>query len=130
MFDHLDVLLPEPEDHWPQVRFLVNGEDVIEGSVGPDGRGRSPMAQFPAVGASGLRATDEPRRVNLGEPACDGGCCGYLSAVVQRIGEVVLWTDWELPVGATRPLEYAFEAARYEAELDRAEADPRWRSEH
>ncbi|MBD0691582.1 hypothetical protein [Streptomyces sp. CBMA123] len=129
MFDRLELVLPQPDDRWPLVRFLVNGEDVIEGSVGSDGRGRSPFAQFPVAGASELRATGEPRRVNLGEPECDGGCCGYLSAVVQRIGEVVLWSDWELPDGATRPMEYTFEAAAYEAELARAEADPWWRPE-
>ncbi|MER7667128.1 hypothetical protein ABTY61_01530 [Kitasatospora sp. NPDC096128] len=127
MFDHLEIRPAERGARWPLARLLVNAEDVIAESVGPEGRSRSLSALFPLTRPSPLRAGRRPRRVNLGEPDCTGGCCGYLSAVVQRIGDVVLWSDWELPVDATRPLEYTFEAARYEAELDRAEADPWWR---
>ncbi|MFJ9696028.1 hypothetical protein [Kitasatospora sp. NPDC101183] len=125
MFDHLEILLPEPGHRWPQVRFLVNGEDVIAGSIGPgdEAHGRSVQALFPVGEPSPLRATGQPRRVNLGEPDCTGGCCGYLSAVVRRIDDVVLWSDWEMPWEAVRPLEYTFEADAYEAELARAAAD-------
>ncbi|KJS52429.1 hypothetical protein VM98_31500 [Streptomyces rubellomurinus subsp. indigoferus] len=123
MFDRLELRVVT-DRRSSQVRFLVNGEDVVEESIGPgtDGRGPSSVLLFPPDGPSPLRATEEPRRVVLGEPECTGGCCGYLSAVIRRIADVVLWSDWELPADATRPLEYTFDAAQYEAELTRAAA--------
>ncbi|MGA5820108.1 hypothetical protein ACPC54_19855 [Kitasatospora sp. NPDC094028] len=128
MFDHLEIRVTDRRR--PQVRFLAAGEDLIEESIGPgaDGRGLSPVRQFPLDEPSPLRAAEEPRRVVLAEPECTGGCCGYLTAVIRRIGDVVLWTDWEIPADSTRPLEYTFDAAQYEAELARAAADPWWRS--
>ncbi|GGU70586.1 hypothetical protein GCM10010502_22650 [Kitasatospora aureofaciens] len=50
--------------------------------------------------------------MNLGEPGCTGGCCGYLSAVVQRIEDTVPRSDRQLPVDAARPPEYTLEADR------------------
>ncbi|MET8629358.1 hypothetical protein ABZW30_37445 [Kitasatospora sp. NPDC004669] len=47
--------------------------------------------------------------------------------MVQRIGDIVMWSDRELPADATRPLEFTFEAEQYGAELARIEADPWWR---
>ncbi|MFD9511257.1 hypothetical protein [Streptomyces mirabilis] len=47
--------------------------------------------------ASLLRATSEACRLELGEPECTGGCCGFLSIVVQRFGDIVQWSDWEVP---------------------------------
>ncbi|MFD0505176.1 hypothetical protein ACFQ0G_24390 [Streptomyces chiangmaiensis] len=44
-----------------------------------------------------LRATGEARRLELGEPDCTGGRCGFLIVVVQRFGQVVQWSDWEVP---------------------------------
>ncbi|WP_329569714.1 hypothetical protein [Kitasatospora sp. NBC_01266] len=127
MFDRLGIQVLAPGPRFAaQTRFWVNGEDLVEQAVGPGGYGPSAVSVFP-VGRPGLlRATGEPRRVELGEPECTGGCCGFLSAVVQRFGNVVRWSDWEVPADGTRPLEFDFEADRYEAELARVEA-PGWR---
>ncbi|MFB8087380.1 hypothetical protein [Streptomyces sp. NPDC055992] len=54
----------------------------------------------PAVGRSRLmnclpadprlpRATSEARHLELGESECTGSCCGFLSVVVQRLGDIV-----------------------------------------
>ncbi|GHE35992.1 hypothetical protein ACFUZA_22115 [Streptomyces cellulosae] len=73
---------------------------------------------------SPLRATGEARRLELGEPECTGGCCGFLTVVVQRCGGIVQWSDWELPAKApTRLLDLHFDADQYDAEVARAEAD-------
>ncbi|MGV9639972.1 hypothetical protein [Streptomyces sp. NPDC003514] len=65
--------------------------------------------------------------MELGEPECTGGCCGYLSVVVQRFGEVVQWSDWEVPYApAPTPPEFHFEASWYDAEVARVEVDRSW----
>ncbi|MGA4985388.1 hypothetical protein [Streptomyces sp. GESEQ-13] len=44
--------------------------------------------------------------------------------VVQRCWGIVQWSDWELPAKApTRLLDLHFDAAQYDAEVARAEAD-------
>ncbi|MFF8638916.1 hypothetical protein ACF052_32520 [Streptomyces pilosus] len=48
--------------------------------------------------------------------------------VVQRFGEIVQWSDWEVPwagrTSAPYPLpELYFDAGQYDAEVARAEAD-------
>ncbi|MGV9318399.1 hypothetical protein [Streptomyces sp. NPDC003660] len=58
----------------------------------------------------------------LGEPECTGGCCGYLSVFVRRCGDIVEWSDWEVPEGGVRPPTFHFDAGRYEAEVARASA--------
>ncbi|MEU9852312.1 hypothetical protein [Streptomyces sp. NPDC047974] len=107
------------------VRLCVNGEDVVEEGAGPGARGVDVDRMFPPGAPSPLRATRRPRRVDLGEPDCTGGCCGFLSAVVQRHGDVVQWTEWLVPDGESRPPERDFEADAYDAELARAEAELR-----
>ncbi|MFJ9923107.1 hypothetical protein ACIRSF_27895 [Streptomyces rubiginosohelvolus] len=127
MFDRLEVrVLPPGRRFAAQMRFLVNGEDVVESAVGEGGRGPYAADVLPADGPSSLRATGEPRRVELGEPECTGGCCGFLSVVVQRFGGIVQWSDWEVPYMEMRPLEFHFDADQYDAELARAEADRSW----
>ncbi|MFF3458563.1 hypothetical protein ACFYXH_30440 [Streptomyces sp. NPDC002730] len=59
----------------------------------------------------------------LGEPECTGGCCGFLSVFVQRFGDIVQWSDWEVPSGEAAPPEFHFDADQYYAEVDRASAD-------
>ncbi|ARF81949.1 hypothetical protein ACIG0C_36960 [Kitasatospora aureofaciens] len=128
MFDQLEIrVLPPGRRFAAQVRFWVNSEDVVGSAVGEGGRGPYAADVLPADGLSPLRATGEPRRVELGEPECTGGCCGFLSVVVQRFGGIVQWSDWEIPhLETTRPLELHFDAAEYDAELARAEADRWW----
>lgn len=74
MFDRLEIaVLPRGARFPAQLRFWVNGEDVVEQAVGPGGRGPLAAEALPAGLPGPLRATSEPRRVRLGEPECTGG---------------------------------------------------------
>ncbi|MGW6570457.1 hypothetical protein [Streptomyces sp. NPDC054975] len=132
MFDRLEIqVLPPGPRYVAQVRFRVNGEDLIEDAVGEGGRGPYAADALPADRTSPLRATGEPRRLELGEPDCTGGCCGFLTVVVQRLGEVVQWSVREVPWAAHTPApgplpEFHFDAIQYDAEVARAEADRWW----
>ncbi|WP_206324893.1 MULTISPECIES: hypothetical protein [unclassified Streptomyces] len=124
MFDRLEIsFAPVSFESHRLVRLRVNGEDVVDDGAGPGARGLGVDRMFPLDAPSPLRATSEPRRVDLGEPDCTGGCCGFLSAVVRRHGDVVQWTEWLVPDGESRPPELDFEADAYDAELTRAEAE-------
>ncbi|MFE6225028.1 MULTISPECIES: hypothetical protein [unclassified Streptomyces] len=133
MFDRLEIsVLPPGPRFSAQVRFWVNGEDVVEEAVGHGGRGPYAAEALPAGRPSPLRATGEARRLELGEPDCTGGCCGFLTVVVQRFGEIVQWSDWEVPWPAHTavphpPPELHFDAGQYDAEVARAEGDRWWR---
>ncbi|RZU37161.1 hypothetical protein EV284_2318 [Streptomyces sp. BK022] len=130
MFDHLEIkVLPRGPRWRPQLRFWVNGEDVVEEAVKEGGRGPYAAELLPVDQPSPLRATSEPRRLELGEPDCTGGCCGFLSVVVQRCREIVQWSDWKVPFAPAPPLpEFHFEASQYEAEVARVEADRSWQA--
>ncbi|MFF8731917.1 hypothetical protein ACF073_36385 [Streptomyces sp. NPDC015171] len=135
MFDRLEIKVLPPGPRFPaQLRFWVNGEDVVEEAVGEHGRGPYATDALPTDCPSPLRATGEARRLELGEPDCTGGCCGSLTVVVQRFGEIVQWSDWEVPGAAHTPVphpppELHFDASQYDAEVSRAETD-RWWQEH
>ncbi|MFH9689359.1 hypothetical protein ACH4RG_01205 [Streptomyces sp. NPDC021019] len=121
MFDSLEIgVLPRGRRFPPRLRILVNGEDLVAGSVGAGGRGPLVADALPAGGPGLLWATGEARRVELGEPECSGGCCGYLTVVVQRLGGIVQWSDWEAPYEEDAPLDLHFDAEQYDAELVRA----------
>ncbi|MFI7285315.1 hypothetical protein ACIBRY_01375 [Streptomyces anulatus] len=123
MFDHLEIgVLPRGCRFAASLRILVNGEDVAAGAVGEGGRGPLVADALPAGGPGLLWATGEARRVELGEPECSGGCCGFLTVVVQRLGGIVRWSDREVPYGEGAPLEFHFDAGRYDAELVRVGA--------
>ncbi|MGA4980064.1 hypothetical protein [Streptomyces cinereoruber] len=132
MFDRLEIrVLPPGPRFSAQLRFWVNGEDVVEETVGTGGRGPYAADALPANLPSPLRATGEARRLELGEPDCTGGCCGFLTVVVQRFGEIVQWSDWEVPWAAHTEMPYPppelhFDANQYDAEVTRAEADRWW----
>ncbi|MFE0463901.1 hypothetical protein ACFW1A_32065 [Kitasatospora sp. NPDC058965] len=120
MFDRLEIrVLPQGPRFAPQLRFWINGEDVVAAAVLAGGRGPYASDLLPGDPdrPGPLAGTAGPRRVELGEPECTGGCCGFLSLVVQRLGGVVQWSDWEVPADGTRPLEYHFDAVAYDAEL-------------
>ncbi|MBM7055884.1 hypothetical protein [Streptomyces durocortorensis] len=123
MFDRLEIsLVPSGPRFRAHLRILVNGEDVVAGAVGDGGRGPLVADALPAGGGPGvLWATGEARRVELGEPECSGGCCGFLSVVVQRFGGVVQWSDWQVPYEEVAPPEFHFDAERYDAELARVD---------
>ncbi|MFJ2217015.1 hypothetical protein ACIQVO_19680 [Streptomyces sp. NPDC101062] len=127
MFDHLEIrVLPPGPRFAAHLRFRVNGEDVVAGAVGEGGRGPYASEMLPVGRPSPLRAVGERRRLELGEPECTGGCCGFLSVAVQRIGDIVWWSDWQVPHLEVPPPECHFEACQYDAEVARAEED-RWR---
>ncbi|MEU9165691.1 hypothetical protein AB0D29_36130 [Streptomyces sp. NPDC048424] len=133
MFDRLEIRVLAPGPRFAaQVRFWVNGEDIVEEAVYEGGRGPYAADVLPTGRPSPLRATAEARRLELGEPDCTGGCCGFLTVVVQRFGEIVQWSDWEVPRPSPLapdpypPAELHFDASRYDAEVARAEADRWW----
>lgn len=121
MVDRLEISVVPPGPRFGAwLRFLVNDEDVVAGAVGEGGRGLF------AVGSAGaelgpLRGTGEALRVELGEPECSGACCGFLSVVVQRFGDIVQWSDWQVPYAESAPPEFHFDADQYDAELARVD---------
>ncbi|MEU7731961.1 hypothetical protein [Streptomyces griseus] len=120
MFDVLEIgVLPQGRRFPPSLRMLVNGEDVVAGAVGDGGRGPLVVEALPAGGSGLLWATGEARRVVLGEPECSGGCCGFLTVVVQRLGGIVRWSGWEVPSTGDALPEFHFDADRYDAEVRR-----------
>ncbi|PKT70427.1 hypothetical protein CW362_24625 [Streptomyces populi] len=124
MFNRLEVGTLPPGPRWAaQLRFRIDGEDVVAGAVGEGGRGPFAEEALPADGPGPLRATDEGHRAVLGEPECTGGCCGYLSVFVRRLGGIVEWSGWQVPEGGARPPVFLFDAGRYDAELTRALTD-------
>lgn len=128
MFDRLEIkVLPRGPRWAAQVRFWINGEDLVAEGVDEGGRGPYAADVLPDDRPGPLRATGEARRLVLGEPECTGGCCGFLTVVVQRCGGLVQWSDWEVPAGgpyapAPRLPDFHFDADRYDAEVARAEA--------
>ena len=128
MLDQLEIRVLSPGPRFAaQLRFWVNGEDVVAGAVGEEGRGPFATDAVPVGLPSPLQATSEARRVELGEPECTGGCCGFLSVVVQQLGNIVHWSGWEVPYApAALPLEFYFDASQYDAQLARLEADRWW----
>ncbi|MEV5295388.1 hypothetical protein AB0K64_29695 [Streptomyces sp. NPDC053741] len=130
MFDRLEIrVLPARTRSDTEVRFWVNGEDLVQTVFGEDGRGPYAADALPAGSPSLLRATGQARRLELGEPHCTGGCCGFLAVAVQRVGESVQWSSWEIPRGTgalePQPPELHFDASQYDAEVARAES-ARW----
>ncbi|MFG2772019.1 hypothetical protein [Streptomyces sp. NPDC048350] len=132
MFDRLEITVLPPGPRFPaQLRFWVNGEDLVDMGVGEGGRGPYAADALPVGRPSPLRASGEARRLELGEPDCTGGCCGFLTVVVQRCGGIVRWSDWAVPwvaltPGRHPPPELHFDAGQYDAEVVRAEADRWW----
>ncbi|MFH8926950.1 hypothetical protein ACH4D4_07835 [Streptomyces pristinaespiralis] len=127
MFNRLEVAVMPPGPRWAaQLQLWVDGEDVVTPLVGVGGRGPFLQEALAAGRDGALHATGRSRRVVLGEPDCTGGCCGFLSVCVQRLGSLVEWSGWEVPYREVAPSPFHFEADRYDAELARAAADPAW----
>ncbi|MEW2128438.1 hypothetical protein AB0891_32500 [Streptomyces sp. NPDC007259] len=108
-----------------EARILVDGRPLV-----PEYFGRGPAnAPEELLDTGLLRATDEPREVQLAEAYCTEGCCGALYVTVRRDGDQVVWGGWRCPVppGGKREMpEIRFEAAAYDAEIARAEGDDGW----
>ncbi|MGK5730252.1 hypothetical protein [Streptomyces sp. URMC 124] len=111
-----------------ETRLLVDGRPLV-----PEVFGRGPANPPEHLLDTGrLRATAEPREVQLAEAYCTEGCCGALYVTIHREGEHVVWRDWRrpltLPAGRPAPglPEYRFDAGAYDAEIARAESDRSW----
>ncbi|MEU3494614.1 hypothetical protein ABZ747_14135 [Kitasatospora cineracea] len=126
MFNRLEIEVRAGVRSAAEVRVRVDGEDLVDATAGPDGFGAHAPWLLPAAGDGPLRATGEARRVELGEPTCTGGCCGYLAAVVRRHGALVVRSDRETPADEPGLPDFHFDARQYDAELARATADRWW----
>ncbi|MFF9567773.1 hypothetical protein [Streptomyces sp. NPDC014685] len=109
-----------------ETRILLDGRPLV-----PEVFDRGP-AHSPAhlLDSGLLRATDEPREVQLAEAYCTEGCCGALYVTIRRDGDRVVWSDWRTSLSWTSSElpEYRFDAAAYDAEVARAENDHAWAS--
>ncbi|MDQ0847037.1 hypothetical protein [Streptomyces sp. V1I6] len=127
MLNRFEIRVMPPGPRWPaQLQLWVDGADVVAPAVGGGGRGPFLHEASAAGRDTALHATAEGRRVVLGEPECTGGCCGFLSVFVQRLGDIVDWSGWEVPYREVAPPAFHFDAGRYDAELARAAVDPAW----
>ncbi|MEU7011983.1 hypothetical protein [Streptomyces sp. NPDC046332] len=109
-----------------ETRVLIDGRPVVPEAFGP-GPGNAPEE---LLDSGGLRATAEPREVQLAEAYCTEGCCGALYVTVQRDGDHVVWRDWRRTQSGRRGQPelpaYRFDAPAYDAEIARAENDHSW----
>ncbi|MGW4381502.1 hypothetical protein [Kitasatospora sp. NPDC004531] len=104
-----------------ELRFLVDGRDVLESGFAEGHLGPHPAALLGPY--SPLLPGPEPHEVQLHIAGCGEDCCGALYATVRRDGGSVVWDGWRNPriEGLDLPA-YRFDAGRYLAELDRAGA--------
>ncbi|MFE5523269.1 hypothetical protein ACFQ9Q_36955 [Streptomyces virginiae] len=116
------VVVHGPEDDdGIETRILIDGIPLVPALFGK-GRGHPPEY---LIDSGRLRATAEPREVQLCEAYCTEGCCGALYVTIRRDGDEVVWDGWRGAVGPPPPA-YRFDAAAYDAELARAEQDHSW----
>ncbi|MEU8618944.1 hypothetical protein [Streptomyces sp. NPDC048623] len=125
----IEVLSRDPDDGDPlETRFLLDGEPLVPAVFGR-GAGNWPEYFF---GDERLRATEEPREVQLAEAWCSEGCCGALWVTIVREGDEVVWRDWRhperLPGGEPAPVlpAHRFDTVAYDAEVARAGTETRW----
>ncbi|QMU74303.1 hypothetical protein GXP74_36555 [Streptacidiphilus sp. P02-A3a] len=122
----VETTVRDPADPDPvEARLLIDGRPLV-----PEAFGKGPAHSPEYLLDSGrLRAAVEPREVQLAEAYCTEGCCGALHVTIHREGDQVVWRDWRRPpTRRPRPElpEYRFEAADYDAEIERAENDRSW----
>ncbi|MFD7864432.1 hypothetical protein [Streptomyces sp. NPDC059783] len=126
----IEVVAGDPVDREPvETRILVDGRPLVP-ALFPWGPAEEPEA---LLDSRALRAGEEPHEVRLAEAYCTEGCCGALYVTVRRDGDAVVWENWRrpctppLPPGVpAEPAALRFDAAAYDAEIARAEADTVW----
>ncbi|MEU9860781.1 hypothetical protein AB0D99_07895 [Streptomyces sp. NPDC047971] len=123
----VEVAVRDPADpDVAETRILVGGRPVLPEAfdLGP---GNAPEE---LLDSGRLRATSEPREVQLAEAYCTEGCCGALSVTVRREGDQVVWRDWRRTQAGRRGQPqlpaYRFDGAAYDTEISRAENDHSW----
>ncbi|MFE5677795.1 hypothetical protein ACFQ7B_05395 [Streptomyces erythrochromogenes] len=112
---------PEIGDH-VETRILLDGRPLVP-QVFPEGLSGSP--EF-ILGTDLLHATPEEREVTLSTAYCSEGCCGTLSVTVKRDGDHVVWHGRHQDGIGPRLPEHRFDAAAYDAEVERARTDDGW----
>lgn len=125
----IEVVAGDPLDREPvETRILVDGRPLVP-AIFSRGGADSPES---LLENGALRAGPEPREVRLAEAYCAEGCCGALRVTIRRDGDEVVWDGWERPSYAPRSRNvpevpaYRFDAAAYDAEVARADADRSW----
>ncbi|MEV0578193.1 hypothetical protein [Streptomyces sp. NPDC050392] len=125
----IETVVRDPADaHTVEARMLIDGRPLVQEAFGR-GAAHSPED---LLDSGVLRATAEPREVQLAEAYCTEGCCGALYVTVRREGDQVVWSDWRRPPPPPSPLylreipELRFDGAAYDAEIARAENDHAW----
>ncbi|MGW2593177.1 hypothetical protein ACWCXC_23315 [Streptomyces sp. NPDC001515] len=126
----IEVVAGDPVDREPvETRILVDGRPLVP-ALFPWGPAEEPEA---LLDSRALRAGEEPHEVRLAEAYCTEGCCGALYVTVRRDVDAVVWENWRrpgtppLPPGVpAEPAALRFDAAAYDAEIARAEADTSW----
>ncbi|MFG2972624.1 hypothetical protein ACGFYY_06420 [Streptomyces sp. NPDC048331] len=120
----LELRIVAPARGWVQVRPVVDGRDVLAELWAP-WAGEDPWV---VLGPGGVAvAEDGPRDVRLGRIPCTEVCCGALYVTVRREVDEVGWDGWRNPAGGNADLpELRFDAARYAAEVRRAQQDRAW----
>ncbi|WP_406501273.1 hypothetical protein OHA04_18755 [Streptomyces sp. NBC_01590] len=125
----IEATVLDPVDPYVvETRILIDGLPLVPAAFG---RGPAHSPEY-LLDSGRLRATGEPREVQLAEAYCTEGCCGALHVTIRRDGDHVVWSDWRRPAPPLSLLparelpEYRFEAAAYDAEIARAENDHSW----
>ncbi|WP_328481830.1 hypothetical protein OHS71_26475 [Streptomyces sp. NBC_00377] len=125
----IEIVAADPADGEPvEARILVDGRPLVP-AVFAHGPAHGPEL---LLDEGRLRAGPQPRRVRLAEARCGEGCCGALDVTVRCDGDRVVWEDWRRPPppGTRGPAPelpvLRFDAAAYDAEITRAQADRSW----
>src|SRR5690242_5571012 len=129
-------VVPGESVDYPRVALLVDGRDVLAWR-GEQGFGPEALLHT----GDPLIPTDPPRRVALYHCGCGIAGCGTIACRISEAGGVVRWSGFSDFVGLDFPLDtsvadehgrpldlgdFAFDAAQYRAEVERAKADRSW----
>ena len=117
---------PRDPAAWPraETRILADGRPVI-GAAHGSAPVRAPEVLLETGALRAGPEGEEPREVRLVEALCAEECCGALYAAIGREAGTVVWRVRRSVPGDV-PFVLRFDAAQYDAEVDRAECDRGW----